>query len=110
MQEALDVLAADQRQIVSEFLAIEVEQHRAVMHLLIGHLIEYFCRGWKLLAQTFRKTAIDAAILFFVGDGEGQNFLFAQIGKLFHALPRCRSRGVYAMYWNHSKQDRKSVV
>jgi len=60
------------------------------MHFLFGHLVEYFCRGRELLAQTFRKTAIDAAILFFVGDGESQNFLLAEIGKSFHALPRCR--------------------
>ena len=94
LQEALDVLPADQRQVVSEFLAIEIEQHRAVMHFLFGHLVEYLCGGRELLAQTFGKTAIDAAILFLVGDGEGQNFLLAEIGKSFHALPRCRPRNV----------------
>src|SRR6186997_2330434 len=103
VQEALDVLAADQRQVVSELLAIEIEQHRAVMHFLVGHLVEYFCRGRELLAQTFRKTAIDAAILFLVGDCEGQNFLFAEIGKPFQTLPR-GSRCIYDIYWNHSKQ------
>ena len=94
VQEALDVLAADQRQVVPELLPIEIEQHRAVVHFLFSHLVEYLCRGRELLAQTFRKTAIDTAILFFVGDGESQNFLFAEIGKPFHALPRCRSRNV----------------
>ena len=35
------------------------------------------------LRQAFGKAAINAAILFFVGNGERQNFLFGQIGKSF---------------------------
>src|SRR5512134_2779925 len=54
MKEAFDVLAADQRQVVPKLLAIEIEQHRAVMHFLFSHLVEYFCRSRELLAQTFR--------------------------------------------------------
>src|SRR4029079_13672218 len=94
MKKAFDVLAADQRQVVSKLLAIEIEQHRAVMHFLFGHLVEYFCRSWELLAQTFRTAAIDAALLLFVCEGECQNFVLAEIGKPFHAPPRCHSPNV----------------
>ena len=41
LDEALHVLAADQRQIFAEFLAVEIEQHRAVVHFLFRHLVEY---------------------------------------------------------------------
>ena len=44
LDEALDVLAADQRQVVAEFRAIQVEQHGAVAHLLVGHLVEHLGR------------------------------------------------------------------
>ena len=84
LDEALHVLATDQRQIVAEFLAVEVEQHGAVVHFLFRHLVEYLGGGGKLLAQAFGETAIDAAVLFFVGDGKRQHFLFGEVGKSFH--------------------------
>ena len=84
MQEALDVLAADQRQIFAEFLAVEVVEHGAVVHLLFGHLVEHLGGGGELLAQAFGEAAVDAAVLFLVGDGERQHFLLGQVGKFFH--------------------------
>ena len=77
------VLAADQRKIVAELLPVEVEQHGAVMHLLLRHFVEDLGRGWELLTQAFGKAAINAAVLFLVGDGKRQHFLFGQVGKLF---------------------------
>ena len=84
MQEALHVLAADQRQIFAELLAVEVEQHGAVVHLFLGHLVEYFRRGGERLAQAFGEATVDAAVLFLVGDGQRQHFLLGQVGKSFH--------------------------
>ena len=82
--ETLDVLAADQRQIIAEFLPIEVEQHRAMVHLLLGHLVEDLGGGRILLAQTLGETAIDAAVFFLIGDRKRQNFLLGEVGKAFH--------------------------
>ena len=39
--EAFDVLAADQRQKIAEFLAMQIEQHVAMADLLIRHLVVY---------------------------------------------------------------------
>ena len=75
MQKALHVLAADQRQIFAEFFAVEVVEHGAVMHFFLGHLVEHLGRGGELLAQALGEAAVDAAVLFLVGDGEGQHFL-----------------------------------
>ena len=87
LDEALDVLAADQRQIVAEFLAVEVEQHGAMAHFFVRHLVEHLGGGRKLLAQAFGEAAIDAAVLFLVGDGEREHFLLGQIGKSLHVRP-----------------------
>jgi hypothetical protein len=84
VQEALDVLAADQRQVFAKFFAVEVIEHGAVMHLLLGHLVEHLGGGGKLLAQAFGEAAVDAAVLLLVGNGERQHFLFGQVGKVFH--------------------------
>jgi hypothetical protein len=37
-----------------------------------------------LLAQALGEASVDAAIFFLVGDGEREDFLFAEIGKSFH--------------------------
>ncbi len=75
VDEALDVLAADQRQVLAEFLAVHVEQHGAVAHLLVGHFVEHLGGGGKRLAQALGEAAVDAAVLVLVGDGEREDFL-----------------------------------
>ena len=75
LDEAFDVLAADQRQVFAEFRAVHVEQHGAVAHLLVGHFVEHLGGGGKRLAQAFGKAAVDAAVLVLVGDGEREDFL-----------------------------------
>ncbi len=82
--EAFDVLAADQRQVLAEFRAVELEQHGAMAHLLVGHLVEHLGGGRILLAQALGEAAIDAAVLVLVGDRERQDFLFGEIGETFH--------------------------
>ena len=84
LDEAFDVLAADKRQVVAEFFPIEIEQHGSVAHFLVRHFLEYLGRGGKLRAQTFGESAIDAAVFFFIGDGEGEDFLLGKIGKSLH--------------------------
>ena len=64
--------------------AVEVEQHGAVAHLLVGHLVEHLGGGRELLAQSLGEAAVDAAVLVLVGDGEREDFLLGQIGKTFH--------------------------
>ena len=84
MDEAFDVLAADQRQVVSELLPVHVDQHGAVADFLVGHLVEHLGRGWELLAQTLGEAAIDAAVLVLAGNGQRQDFLLGKFGKAFH--------------------------
>ena len=75
MNEAADVLAADQRQVFAEFFAVHIEQHGPMPHLLVGHLVEHLGRGGEWLAQALGETAVDAAVLVLAGDGEGEDFL-----------------------------------
>ena len=88
LDEALDVLAADQRQVVAELLAIEVVSAwcggvTSSSAISSNTLAE----AGKLLAQALGEAAINAAVLVLVGDGERQDFLLGQIGKSFHMPP-----------------------
>jgi hypothetical protein len=84
LDEVTHVLAADQRQVLAEFLAMEIEKARAMLDLLIGHFVEHFRGRRKLCTQAFGEAAIDAAVLLLVGDGEGEDFLLGEVGKAFH--------------------------
>jgi hypothetical protein len=90
MDESLDVLTADQRQVVAELRPVEIEQHGAVVHLLLGHLVEDLGRGGVLLVQALSKSAIDAVVLLLVGYGQREDFLFGELGKAFHVGPTRR--------------------
>ena len=87
LDEALDVLAADQRQVFAEFLAIEIDQHAAVAYLLLRHLVEDLGGGRVVIAQPHGKAAVDAAVLVLGGDGERKDFLLGEIGKALHGGP-----------------------
>ena len=82
--EALHVLAAHERQIIAELLAVEVEQHAAVANFLLGHLLEHLGGGGILLAQAVGEAAIDAAVFFLVGNCKREDLLLGQVGETFH--------------------------
>mgnify|MGYP001602846469 CR=1 FL=1 len=94
LDETSDVLAAYQRQIFAEFRAVEIEQHGPMMHFLVGHLVENLGGVGELLAQAFGEAAVNAAVLFLIGDGKRQHFLFGEIGKSFHGAPLVAGRPV----------------
>ncbi len=82
-----DVLAADQRQKVAEFLAVKIEQHVAMPDLFLRHLVVHFGGIGIGAAKRVGEGAIDAVVLVLVGNRERKNFLLVQVGKAFHRLP-----------------------
>ena len=84
LDKTLHVLTADQRQIFAELRAVEVEQHGAVAHLLLRHLIEDLGRGGICIAQSLGEATVDAAILVLVGDRQRNDFLLGKFSKAFH--------------------------
>jgi hypothetical protein len=84
VDEALDVLAPDQRQILAEFRSMEIEQHAAMPCFLVGHLVEDFGGGGVVLAQSLCEAAVDAAVLFLIGDSEREDLLLGEFNKALH--------------------------
>jgi hypothetical protein len=85
--ETLHVLTPDEGQMLAEFPAVEIEQPRAVARFLFRHLVEHPGGRRKVLAQPLGNIAVDAAVLILIADGEGQYFLFGQVGKSLHGGP-----------------------
>jgi len=88
LDEAFHILASDQRQVFAEFRPVELEQPGAVAHLLIRHRVEDLRRCRICRSQPLGEAAIYPAVLVLVGDGEGDDFLFGEVGKAFHGGPR----------------------
>ena len=97
MDEAANVLAADQRDVLAEFFPIEVEQHAPMIGFLGGHFAEHGRTARVFAAQSLGDIDIDATVFFLIGDGEGEDFAFGQIGEVAHdevfgRLLRCVKR------------------
>jgi hypothetical protein len=88
--EALHVLAPDQRKKIAELLPVEIEQHVVMPDLFLRHPVVNG-RGLRIRgAQPVGEGPVDPVVLLLVGNGEGQDFLFVQIGKALgsHRLTR----------------------
>src|SRR5437660_901263 len=93
--KAFHILAADQRYVLSELLAVERKQPLAMSRLICAHCLENSSRAGKALAQSLGKIGIDPFILFFERNCQGQDFAFAQAVERLHAdhLSRSSSSG-----------------
>ena len=80
-QEAAHVLAADQRDVLAEALAEQLDQHPPMAALLLGHLVEHLGRGRVGRAQAFREVAIDPPVLLLERDRQRQDLPLAQLGE-----------------------------
>ena len=57
----------------------ELDELAAVLAFLGGHLAEHFGGGRVVFAQSIRKIAVDAAVLFLVADGQRQDLFLAEL-------------------------------
>ena len=73
------MFAADQRDDLAEPRRVQVDQRLAVAVFLLGHAVKHFCGIGKFGAQPFRVATVDPRVILFRGDGEREDFLFAQI-------------------------------
>ena len=92
VDEAAHVLAADQRDVLAEFVAVEFEQALAVLALFLGHLGEDIGAGRVLGPQAFGDIDVDAVVLFLVGDRQREDLPLGQVGEVAHAAPMWRMR------------------
>ena len=79
--EAAHVLAPDQRDVLAEPLAVEVDQHPPMAALFLGHVVEHLGRRGIAFPQPFGEVTVDAPVLLLERDGERQDLPLAQLGK-----------------------------
>ena len=97
MHEAAHVLAADERDVVAEFLVKQLDQAAAMAGFLFAHAFEDRGGGGKVLAQALGVIGVDALVFFFERNGQGQDLAFRQAVEAAHTfsmtLGRTRSDG-----------------
>jgi hypothetical protein len=84
VDETLDVLAADQRDVLAKLLAVQLDEPVPVAVLLLAHLVE---RGGGLGVaglEPLGKVAVNAGVLLLQGDGQGKHLLLAQALERSH--------------------------
>ena len=84
LDEAAYVLAPDQRNVLTELAAVNVQQASAMFALLSRHLCEDVRTACIVTAQPLGNVQVDTAVLFLVGNRQGKDFTFAQFGKISH--------------------------
>src|SRR5579885_1690023 len=64
---------------IAKALAKGRQEAVAMIHLFRAHFLEHLRGRRKALAQPVGELAVNAAVLFLRGDGDGQNFPFAEV-------------------------------
>src|SRR5689334_22377088 len=85
IDEAGDVVAADQRDEIAEFLAIGFGQPAAVLVLLLRHVGKDQRRGREAVAQGIGEGGVGAGVVILARNRERQQLLLGQFGKGLHA-------------------------
>ena len=78
------MLAADERDVVAEFLDEFVDEHAAMFVLFRRHILEDTRGVGIVLLQAFGKVGVDAAVLLLVADRQRQDFAFGQVREGAH--------------------------
>ncbi len=94
VDEPFDIMSSDQRDVLTELLAVQLDEPVPVPILLAAHLVEDCGCGGVVSLEPLRKVAVNAGIFFFEGNGQGQNLLLAEALKGSHGVrlsqvPRC---------------------
>jgi len=84
LQEAADVLAADQRNVLAELLLVQLDQPAAMLALFRPHFGEQVGAGGIIVAQALGDIGVNTAVLFLVGDRQGKDFAFGQLREVPH--------------------------
>ena len=84
LDKTLYILAANERDVFSEFLAIQLNQSAAVSGFFGLHAFEYGGGSREVLAQSFGEIGEDAFIFFFQGNGQRQNFALGKSLEVLH--------------------------
>ncbi len=79
VDEALHVLSADQRDVLTETLPVKLDEPVAMAVLLVVHGLQGLARFGKIPADAPRQIGVDAPIFLFGLDRQREDFLGGQV-------------------------------
>jgi hypothetical protein len=63
------ILTPHERDVLTKFLLIDLDERAAVTNLLLAHFLEYLCCTREVLPQAFTVVGINALIFFLQRNG-----------------------------------------
>ena len=81
LKEAAHVVAADQRNMLTELLAINLDEPPPMITLLPSHFGEHIGAGRVVLPQALGDVGVDTTVLLLVGDRQRETFFSARSEK-----------------------------
>src|SRR5277367_6109199 len=84
LHETFYVLAANERDVFSELLPVQLNQPPAMSGFFVAHAVEHGSGGGEVLAQSFCEIGEDAFVFFFERNGQGQNLALSKSLKVPH--------------------------
>ncbi len=84
LDEAAHVGAPDQRDVTAVFVDIQIDQRSPMTVLLLRHAAKDIGTVWKVVGEAMGEVGVDAAVLLFRADGDGQDFVLSEIVEAAH--------------------------
>ena len=78
------VLPPDERHVIAEAAFVKFQQPMTMPILFAAHDAEFFGLFGIIRLQAVGEIAVDSRVLFFQGNGQGEDFLFRQAVEGFH--------------------------
>jgi hypothetical protein len=88
MNKSANVLATKERNVLSEFLLIKLDQAAPMGRLFFPHLFKNGGCSGKVLPETFGKIGVNAFVFLFQRYGERENLPFGKAVKAAHRSKR----------------------
>ena len=81
LHPAAHILPANERNVIAEFLDVEIDQLTAMLALLGRHIGEDMRAGGIIVPQALGEVGVDAPVLLFAADRQRKNLAFAEVGE-----------------------------
>ncbi len=108
----LDIVAANERNVLAELLPVKLQQPMPMPVLLHAHFGKLVGNGGGVGPQSFREVGVDACVLFFERNRQCQNLALAQALESSHGN-QCASGSclaIVARFEDYAAFDKRHLV
>src|SRR5580700_119423 len=82
--KTLHVLPANQRDVLTKLLPIQLDESSTVARFVTAHSLKHRSRGREILLKAFGKIGVNTLVLFFKRNGQRQSLAFRKSVEVLH--------------------------